>query len=502
MKLHFSIILMLGRYTIRACSYSHQRNFFISVFKRSFQVSRSNEITGSLLKRYIDNGEFEVARQKFETIKTEKPSSFICSSILDGYINLGRYDEAKKEFYYLLETNKNNLGEYHYNSILRGMIEEGNVDGIYEMLNLMKDHSIIVNTILFNKILLYFLKTQKNVKKAAEIYLNPIGEVKLNVITHTIMIDGFAKAGDSETAVKLFESIKVNTELDFISYCALISTLTKINRVKQAIDYIEELREKKLIENFVNNRKKNIFDVNVKKQFVPNVVTYSILVHAYISDGDFDLVDATLKEMESLCFKPDIFTFCILIKGYLKHGKLALSYQCFDDMINVHNIPPHPYVYSIFVNEHFKLHFKQRAYYFYDQALATNCLNVSLFSVMIRNMLNTEKDSTKAKRYLGEMKIRNINFDEVNFKLVTSDFLKFGELDEAIKIFEDCLDVNILPKDAIFPPFVEMLVARGHFEEGLRYIFKMEDLNLPISDRIASLKYALQHTDTTTTKEI
>ncbi|XP_068668343.1 pentatricopeptide repeat-containing protein At1g11900-like [Aristolochia californica] len=138
------------------------------------------------------------------------------------------------------------------------------------------------------------------------------------------IILGFAKAGQADKALQIFEDMKnLKCKPDVVTYNTVLAVLGKMKRVNQMLQK---------------------FDSMVLAGHAADVVTYNTLINSLQKVGRLGLCLNLMREMLEKGIEPDLRTYTALIEGFGRLGNVEEALKVFTEMKR-RKIRPSIYVY-------------------------------------------------------------------------------------------------------------------------------------------------------------
>ncbi|KAL0315980.1 UNVERIFIED_CONTAM: Pentatricopeptide repeat-containing protein, mitochondrial [Sesamum radiatum] len=239
------------------------------------------------------------------------PSSRTFCLLVFSFSKMGKMDRVID----LLELMSDDKFKYPFDnyvcsSVISGFVRIGEPElavGFYE--TAVKLGSLTPNTVTCTSVLTAYCKLRKWIREgliydAFRKYREMVDKkVELDIISYTILIDGFSKDGNVERAVGfLYKMRKDGLEPNLISYTAIILGFCKKGKLDEAFA---------------------IFNMLERLGIQADEFTYAILIDGVCRKGDFDLVFHLLDEMDKKGINPGIVTYNTVINGLCKVGRMA-----------------------------------------------------------------------------------------------------------------------------------------------------------------------------------
>jgi len=227
------------------------------------------------------------------------PDTIMLNSLMDAYINCNATEKAKGVFYYMTNWKCGTMSEMDqfywngttianqqpqanrrtYNTMLKGLAKTGSLKQCLELSQEMERKGlwddITTNTLVHAAV------TARDLEQAQSLWdrytstiRSPQGNSKRtgwhpNVEAYTELLDGYAKAGELDTALQVLQTMKDRgVEPNVFTYTCLVAALARIGKVDQA---------KKMMRYMEST-------VGIK----PSAITYNAFLCALISDAHLD----------------------------------------------------------------------------------------------------------------------------------------------------------------------------------------------------------------------
>ncbi|KAJ0716960.1 putative tetratricopeptide-like helical domain superfamily [Helianthus annuus] len=139
---------------------------------------------------------------------------------------------------------------------------------------------------------------------------------KTDIYAYSTIIDSLCKDKMIDDAFNLFEEMVFHKGIlpDVITYTSLIHDLCNLGRWGEVSKMLKEMEE---------------------EMASPNFQTFSILVDTFCKEGKVDEVEAVVKFMVERCEVPDVVTYNSLINGYCLRGDMSKAKTLLDSLTYV-----------------------------------------------------------------------------------------------------------------------------------------------------------------------
>ncbi|CAK9140500.1 unnamed protein product [Ilex paraguariensis] len=434
-------------------------------------------ICNSLISMYCKNGNLELARAVFDSMKNRNLSSW--NSIISGYAAHGYLNDAWKLFYEM-ETTNVTPDIITWNCLLSGHFLHGSYQEVLNILLKMqvsgfKPNSSSITSVLqaiselgslnFGKeIHGYVMRNRLDydiyvgtslldmyVKNDNLCYAQGVfGSLKSkNHFAWNSLISGYSFKGQFEDGVKLLNQMESEgIEPDLVTYNGLVSGYAIWGRIKEALAVIRRIKVAGLIPNVVSwtalisgcsqlGKYKDALEFSIQMQqegIKPNSATISCLVRACAGLSSLQ----KSKEIHCLAtrngFMEDVFVTTSLIDTYSKCGSLKNAYEVFQRIQN--------------------------------KTLAS--WNSMIVGFAIYSL------GKEAISLFDEMRELGIQPDAITFTAILSSCKHSGLIDEGWKYFDSMnKDYDIIPTLEHYSCMVDLLGRAGYLDEAWDFIRTM-----------------------------
>jgi len=131
---------------------------------------------------------------------------------------------------------------------------------------------------------------------------NPIvGTPAKNLVTYNTMINGFANAGQDQSAYGVFQRLKKSClRPDIVTYTTLIKASIKNGNIEKALDLLDDMKW-----------------IGIQ----PDIVSYNSIIESLCNANRLFEAKDLVNEMEMTRVSPDSMTYGLLMKGLLRANK-------------------------------------------------------------------------------------------------------------------------------------------------------------------------------------
>ncbi|TPX63505.1 hypothetical protein SpCBS45565_g06564 [Spizellomyces sp. 'palustris'] len=322
-----------------------------------------------------------------------------------------------------------------------------------------ENEPLYFDTILYN-FLISSLLSKRNEHEALRIFDDmQIMGCSPDVITFTILIDWFAKEGDSaRVATMLEEKTRRGIKSDVVLYSTILGVMVKNGRLAAARNIVQEMRE-----------------VGIE----PNEYTYNIFMTGLLRAGLDDQAEKLWEDMKARGVARSSVGDGTLLNGLLKNGKLERAMLIWERIQGGQGLkPPDASVYRAAVDLHCIRGDLETAESLMrsmrEAADGRVAPTAHVYNTMIVAYLKHGREED-ARRLLNEMKAEASGLvTEVTYSILVHHALRSGDLKAATKVVEDALQIfkgRIDP--AIYTPVVTAIAKRT---QSLSEALKIVDL--------------------------
>lgn len=147
--------------------------------------------------------------------------------------------------------------------------------------------------------------------------------IKLSFSTIRLIIDFYGLSGNGDAALKIFHSVKTlcgstSKNSMLLLYSSLLRTLAKCKMDNVALDILDEM---------------------ILCGILPDIQTFSGLMHHFAVQGDIKTVQRLFGLVKQSGVEPDAYMFKVLIRAYCKCERATLALRVFEDMRNSNLMP-------------------------------------------------------------------------------------------------------------------------------------------------------------------
>jgi len=275
-----------------------------------------------------------------------KPTAVTAGCMIEALVNSYQTDEAWGLVNKIYEDDElcPLANTVMYSSVIKGFTASKQYKKVSAIYAEMKDRNIRPNTITFNTVL-NAMATCGMMGEAPELLedmrkCDPPAEP--DVVTYSTIVKGYCIAGNLDAALRFFEETKKHSKVaaDEVMYNSLLDGCAKQQRLDQALNLVEEMRQNKIVpSNFTlsilvkllgrSRQLDQAFEMvettSKEHGFVVNVQVYTCLLQACINNRQMRRALALHDEMANNSCAPDQKTYTVLVSGCLRYGMLDMA---------------------------------------------------------------------------------------------------------------------------------------------------------------------------------
>ncbi|KAK4711893.1 hypothetical protein R3W88_006406 [Solanum pinnatisectum] len=197
-----------------------------------------------------------------------------------------------------------------------------------------------------------------------------------------------------------------------------------------------------------------LFDeIPVKYGFLPDKVSYGILIRSYCEMGSPEMAMERLKEMKEKRVEITSVTFTTILHSFYKKGKSDEAEKVWNEMVNRGCGP-----------------------------------DVGAYNVKIMNIQGGDPEGVKA--LIEEMNDAGLKPDTISYNYLMTCYCRNELIDEAQKVYDDLEKNGCNPNAATFRTLIFYLCKKGRFETGYK-VFK-ESVKVQKIPDFDTLKYLVE----------
>ncbi|KAI3456678.1 hypothetical protein Pfo_013341 [Paulownia fortunei] len=341
----------------------------LSACTRLLCLERGKQIQGCVQKgRFVDNlfvqsalvdlhskcGKMEDACFVFESMERRDLVSW--NAMIGGYAAQGLSDNAILVFCWMLREGIL-PDSFSFGSVLRATVENAGLAKVKIIHGYIFQFGFGSHKFLSGSLIDAYVKCG-SMDSANQVYNNMQNK---DIVSCTALIRGYACEGTNCTAaLQLFNEVQRNMAIDGMLLCSMFNICAKTASLSlgrqlhaNALKYQNQhdvALGNALIDMYsksgVIEDAKRVFDEMEEK----NIISWTSLITGYGKHGYGHEAVALYVEMEDEGLKPNDVTFLSLLFACSHNGLTTQGWECFNNMVNKHNIVPRAEHYSCLVD--------------------------------------------------------------------------------------------------------------------------------------------------------
>ncbi|CAN4080883.1 unnamed protein product [Withania somnifera] len=400
-----------------------------------------------------------------------------------------------------------------YNSVLKGLINNGSTDKAYRLLcasagldsggdlnkdNLfsMKEHAC-PNTISF-EIVIDGLCQVDRLEMALSLFrdMDHIG-CKRSVLLYNSLIDSFSRSGKLSECYELLNEMKQSEfQPTHYTYNSIFGCFCRQGDDTRALAMVREMRlhghqpwikyytllMQKLCKDRQAVKASNFLADMVQEGFLPDVVGYSAVIDGLVK---IKQLDEALNLFKGICARgycPDVVAYNIMINGLCK-AKRVLDAQNFLDEMMDKGLTPSVITYNSLIDGWCKNGDVDRAIVYLTRMTGKEREpNVITYTTLIDGLCNAGKPDD-AIRLLVKMEANGCSPNRITFMALISGLCKCGKPDDALIYLREMERKDMKPDPSIYIVLIDTFVKNLNPNEACELLQKvvheesLQDLN-------------------------
>ncbi|KAF9679630.1 hypothetical protein SADUNF_Sadunf06G0034700 [Salix dunnii] len=282
----------------------------------------------ALMGAYASHGMNKEALSVFNTIKNSglRPDVVSYTSLLNSY---GRSQQPKKarEIFEMMKRDKLKPNLVSYNAMIDAYGSNGLLAEAVEILREMEQDGIYPNTVSMCTLLAACGRCSRRVNIDVVLQAAEMRHIKLNTVAYNSAIGSYMNVGEFEKATSMYRSMrKSKVTPDAVTFTVLISGCCKMSKYCEALEFFSKMMDLKIPmtkEAYSSGKiteAESMFNKMKTAGCCPDVVTYTVMLHAYNAAEHWEKACALLQEMEEYNIQPDTIACSALMRALNKRG--------------------------------------------------------------------------------------------------------------------------------------------------------------------------------------
>ncbi|CAK9181861.1 unnamed protein product [Ilex paraguariensis] len=417
---------------------------------------------GLMISRLLSTNQFSSAEDLLNRMKDEKCkiTEDIFLSICRAYGRVHKPLDAIKIFQKMKEY-ECEPSPKSYVTVFDILVNENHLKMALRFYRYMREKGIPTSVASLNVLIKALCKNSGTIDAAVRIFREmPNRGCTPDSYTYGTLINGLCRSGKISDAKEIF------TEMDakgcsptVVTYTSLIHGLCQSNNLDEAMGSFKEMKIKDIEPNFSNgwslqgwtqSQAMELLEIMVQKRHVPNMITYSTLIHGLCKEGKLREAVEILDRMKLQGLKADAGLFGKIISGLCDVYKFQEAANFLDEMV-LGGISPNRVTWSL----HVKIH-----------------------NAVVQGLC-TDSDSTRAFQLYLSMRTRGISVEPKTFSSLISRVCKKGDLHKATRIIDEMVLDGCVPDEGTWSMLVSGFWGRRKVREAADLV-KDELMDEPI----------------------
>lgn len=418
-----------------------------------------DEVTmGIVVQMYKTAGQFEKAEEFFKKWSVRK--SVVESLAVNGTNN---NSTTKVEALSVDAHTHVCLSSYTYNTLIDTYGKAGRLKDACETFELMLREGIVPNTVTLNT-MIHMLGNHGRLEEVASL-MQKMEQLQCvpDTRTYNILISLHVKHDNIIVAKGYFEKMQDSSlEPDAVSYRTLLYAFSIRHMVSEAEELVSEMNKRDLeIDEFTQSSLTRMYidsgmlekswlwfnRFHIQGKMSPEC--YSATIDAFGERGHILEAEKVFKCCQERR-NPSLLEFNVMIKAYGINKRYDEACQLIDSM-DEHGVLPDKCSYNSLIQ-----------------------------------MLASADLPQKATFYLRKMQDSRLVSDCIPYCAVISSFVKLGQLEMAVGLFEEMVGFNLEPDVIVYGVLINAFADVGNVEEALHYVNEMKEMRLPMNGVICN----------------
>jgi len=283
---------------------------------------------GNMIRFASMNAECELALALLQEMREAGASvdSVVYNTVLATCVTADRVEEART-LLGEMEAVGGVADVITYNTLAKGYAKAGRMDRCFELYEHMLAQEIKPSQVTYG-ILLDCCINENKVLKAAEVFDRMTKEgCVMNTVLYTTLIKGFARAGQVDHAMHVYEQMRTGRSVppDLITFSILIKANCDARRLEAALQLLEAMLDFKLR---------------------PDEVVFNNLLGGCVKESKAELAKRLYEDMVAAGIRPSNATFSILIRLYAQCKLLDEAVEMLRREPSAQGVSPEPRLFS------------------------------------------------------------------------------------------------------------------------------------------------------------
>ncbi len=325
------------------------------------KILPDGDVYTTLVNIKCDEGDMDGAMTLLETAERRKVKlkSPIYNTIIKAYCKRKETEKGYQLFLKMKDTMRNGRT---YTTLICGYSNEKKMDEADKLVPKMRENNIEPDAFTYTPLIHghCLMKNKENTKKAVRLFDEAIDlRIDLHIHVYNALFNTCCREEDLKTSRRIFDMIPMKDK-DIKTYTALIQLYCKSKNLLEALLIFNIAKNDKRIKlddiiytTIINGcsiarqmkTASTVLTEMIQNKIEPTAATYNNLIGGYFQDENVLAVEKCLKEMDAKKIKWTIVTYNILIAGYLHLKNVIAAEHYYNKMQKEDNIKPNNVTY-------------------------------------------------------------------------------------------------------------------------------------------------------------
>ncbi|KNA05277.1 hypothetical protein SOVF_191920 [Spinacia oleracea] len=468
----------------------------------SIEITRNANIINRLLKYCVSNMKFEEADQLFRKVRemgfkldaqtysyvaeivSKKPesnstremllkemrgkgllpSSSHFKNVIFGYVQQKNMVEAIRVKDEMVSSGEPmNLAVL--TRLVKGYCESGDLQNAVNLLKKCIDDGLLPDRRSLSVLIKEYCN-KGNMDLAIELYnLMIVMGIKPSVYITFLLIKGFL---DVQSYEKACEQLNIGVEsgvIDYFSYNFLMSWLCVEGKVDEAQQLWDKIVKTGSIPTVISDeyfgyskvKKKVDLSVVVGKDFKPNAITYTTLIHGYFKKGEVEKALKLFDEMVNQKIDCKPYTYNTIIHGLCNNSKTSEARKMLEKFTS---FKPSVTTYNFIIDGFVKEDQMDCASSIHTEMSEKGVSRVPMLRKDIVEKLCENNNLDHALQVIKEMLEKGFEMDVSGFEILIGCFCSRGNIRTALNLYSQVLNTGLVPTQCILDCMIRCFRVR------------------------------------------
>ncbi|CAI9099897.1 OLC1v1036785C1 [Oldenlandia corymbosa var. corymbosa] len=247
-----------------------------------------------------------------------RPDVVSYTSLLNAY-GRSQQPEKAREILEMMKQNNCRPNLVSYNALIDAYGSNGHLAEAVKVLHEMENSGVQPNVVSISTLLAACARSGDRVRIESILAAAESRHIALNTIAYNSAIGSYMSLGEYEKAITLYRLMrKKRVKPDSVTFNVLISGSCKMSKFSDALDFVDEMMHLKipLSQEGQLAGAESMFSMMKTAGFLPDVVAYTAMLHAYSVADNWENAFKIFQEMELDGVQPDSVAFSTLMRAF------------------------------------------------------------------------------------------------------------------------------------------------------------------------------------------